>query len=182
MVLNTAGFLREKLGAAEAARVFATFSPPAQQVLSGAKVADWCDVSLYMELLNAIASLSNGNQEQARDVLISTGEHVAREATNSFLRLLMNALTPNLFARKLPEVWKRDCTGGRLEVDVSEHKLVVRLYEMQGFDHVPCTATGFIKFALEAMGKSVKQVKLHDWSLGTPFKDGSSFELIWANS
>lgn len=179
MMMSTAGFLREKIGEESAARIVQGLSPDARHAISTLKTADWCPVSTYSELLRAVASTSNGNENQARETLVASGEYVAREATNTFLRLLMKMLTPSLFAKKLPDFWRRDCSRGRFEVDVTEQKLVCRLFDIKGFDHVPCTAAGFVKFALTGMGKSIEGVTIRNWSLAAPCEDGASFELVW---
>ena len=109
----------------------------------------------------------------------SCGKFMAREATNTFLRLLMRMLTPNLFAKKLPDLWKRDCTGGRLQVQVDEQKLVCHIYDAEGYDHLAAVATGYATFALETMGKVVEKTTIHGWSVERPYQQGDWFELIW---
>lgn len=180
MVLNTAGYLREKVGEGEARRLFERFTPETQNVLQSGRPADWCRMPVYKELLHQVAAFADGNEDRAREELIKAGEHVAREATNSFLRLLMKMLNPSLFAKKLPDFWKRDCSGGRLEVEVTEQTLVCRYFEMTGFDHILCTGAGFAKFALQSMGKPIESVLLHGWSLKEPYSEGSYFKLAWS--
>jgi hypothetical protein len=179
MVRSTAGFMEEKFGAQKAARVMGALSPKARSAATEMKPADWCSVESYAELLRALAAESNGDANNARDTLIACGEYVAREATNTFLKMLMKMLTPGLFASKLPSIWRRDCSGGNFEVNVTDEKLICRLTDIKGFDHVPCTAAGFVRFALTGMGKTVKQVELHNWSLTQPCAEGASIELTW---
>src|SRR5262245_57618443 len=87
-------------------------------VASKSAPAAWCPGDHYVEVLRKIAATANGDQQRARELLIAAGAHVARTATNTFLRLLMKMLTPSMFAQKLPDFWKRDCSVGRLEVNV----------------------------------------------------------------
>jgi hypothetical protein len=179
MVGSTAAFMEETLGEQKAARIFASLSAEAQSAAKELKPADWCSVGAYAELLRALAAESNGNANQARDTLIACGEYVAREATNTFLKMLMKMLTPALFAKKLPSIWRRDCSGGNFEVSVTDEKLVCRLSDIKGFDHVPCTAAGFVRFALTGMGKNVQKVEVHNWSLTQPCAEGACIELNW---
>lgn len=172
-------FMQETLGEQRMSRIVEGLSPEARHAVQTAKPADWTAVSVQAEVLRALAAESAGDEARARDALIASGEYVAREATNTFLRLLMKMLTPALFARKLPDFWKRDCSRGRFEVDVTEQKLVCRLFDVGGFDHVPCTTAGFVKFALAAMGKSVAKVDVYNWSLAAPCADGACIELTW---
>src|SRR6185369_5440707 len=112
MVSSTATFIRETFGEAELASMLKEVSPGARSAATSLKPADWCAVAGLAELLRALAAKSNGNPEHARDTLIACGEFIAREATNTFLKIVIRMLTPSLFAKKLPDLWKRDCTGG----------------------------------------------------------------------
>jgi hypothetical protein len=179
MILNVAGYLRDTVGEAEAKRMFDALSPKSREVVASAKSATWYPVATLAELLNSIASLAKGDEAKARELLVNCGKYMAREATNTFLRLLMRMLTPALFAKKLPDFWGRDCTRGKLSVDVNERKLVCRTHDMKGFDHAVCTGAGFATFALEAMGKTIESTTIKDWSLSSPSADGASFELVW---
>jgi hypothetical protein len=180
MVMSTASFIRDTFGEQELARVLKELSPAARSAATSLKPAEWCPVGGVAEMLRALAAKSNGNAEQARDRLVACGEFIAREATNTFLKIVIKMLTPSLFAKKLPDLWRRDCSRGTFEVDAADNKIVIRLAGMGGFDHVPCTAAGFVKFALTTMGKTVEQVQIHSWSLTDPCADGSRIELTWA--
>jgi hypothetical protein len=104
---------------------------------------------------------------------------MAREATNSFLRILMRMLTPTLLAKKLPDLWNRDCTGGQLSMDVAEQKVTCRIQETVGFAHALCTIAGFISFALQSMGKSIDTTTIRGWSLNQPHTKDGSCEFTW---
>lgn len=181
MLLSNIEFLRQKLGQEQLGRIVEGLSPEARAIHTTAKAADWCPVGVYSEVLGAVAATAGGKEDLARDTLIASGEFVAREASNTFLRLLMRMLTPSLFAKKLPDLWKRDCSRGRLEVEVTDERLVCRMFETQEMDHAVCTGAGFVKFALESMGKSVQKVSIHNWSLAKPSGEGSWFEFTWKN-
>jgi hypothetical protein len=178
-VSNAAGYLRKAVGEQEAKRIFDGFSPQLQQAVVSAKPAGWLPVSCVAELYRAVAALGGGDEERARKELVSCGRFTANEATNTFLKLLMKMLTPALFAKKLPDLWSRDATGGKYVAEVYEDKIVCRLFEMGGFDHIAPVSLGYVQFALEAMGKTVARTALHGWSLDMPVADGSSFELVW---
>jgi hypothetical protein len=183
MVSHAANYLREALiekgGEQEAKRVFAGLSQELRDVVSSPNPAGWYPVSLLSEITRSVAAMGEGNEDRARAALVRMGAANARAATNTFLRLLMRMLTPTIFARKLPDFWSRDCTSGRLEVDVSDRKLVCRLFNMTGFDHVVVTTAGYVGFAIEAMGKSIEKTTINNWSLETPCVDGAWLELSW---
>ena len=179
MARSTALFIQDTLGDQELDRILKEASPAARSAATSLKPADWCPVGGFSELLRGLAAKSNGDSEHARERLIACGEFIAREATNTFLKIVIRMLTPSLFAKKLPDLWKRDCSGGTFEVDAAGNTIVIRLAGMEGFDHVPCTAAGFVKFALTTMGKTVEQVQIHSWSLTQPCADGARIELTW---
>ena len=179
IVAKSAAYLRSLVGDAEGRRIFEGLSPAVQQAIGQAKPADWMPAAHSSEILRAIAALSKGNDDQARDELIRCGRYIANEATNTFLKLLMKVLTPNLFAKKLPSFWSRDSTAGRYEVDVTDEKIVCHLKEMEAFDHIAPIGVGYVSFALEAMGKTIRKSALHGWSLATPNASDLWFELYW---
>lgn len=181
MVKSTAAFMHDRLGEQKATQLLEGLSSETKDAVNALKLADWCTVAAYSEMLRALAAESRGDADQARETLIACGEYVAREATNTFLRMFMKLLTPSLFAKKLPDVWKRDCSGGRFEVDVTNERLVFRLFDIKGFAHVPCTAAGFVKFALTGMGKTISKTSIHNWSLAEPCSEGAWVELTWKN-
>jgi hypothetical protein len=181
LIATTARFFRDGVGDKEWERIRAGFSTPLQQVLAGSmKPAAWYPISIMNELNRGIAAtIGRGDDETARDAFFRCGKFSAREATNSFLKMFLKILTPALFAKKLPDVFKRDFTSGRLEVEVKDHTLTCRMYEMPGFEHGGALCPGFASFPLESMGKSIEKVKVHDWSLAAPNVDGTWFELTW---
>lgn len=179
MALNLQRYILDKLGDAEAGRLFDELAPATQNVLLTAKPADWCPRSVYEDLVHQVAGFAEGNQDRAREELMTVGEHMAREAANSYLRFPMKILNPRLFAKKLPDFWKRDFSWGRLDVDITEHRLVCRYLDLGRFDHSLCVGAGFLKFALQAMGKPTQGVVLRGWSLDQPYQDGSSIDLTW---
>src|SRR4051794_37442231 len=87
MVSSTATFLQDTFGEAELARILKELSPAARSAATSLKPADWCAVGGLAEFLRALAAKSNGDPEQARDRLIACGEFIAREATNTFLKI-----------------------------------------------------------------------------------------------
>jgi hypothetical protein len=179
MLISTANYLTNKLGN-DGQRIIDNLSPQTRSILTAEKPADWSPMHSYVELLNAVAAVGKGDDAKARDSLIDAGRYVAQEASTTFLKLFLKMLTPNLFVRKVPTVWQRDFTRGRAEAEISQNRLVFRMFGISEMDHIPCTAPGFISFAMESMGKSIRSVSVHNWSLQEPCRDGAYFELEWA--
>jgi len=141
--------------------------------------AAWCPGEHYVDILRRLAAVSNGDSDRARQLLVESGVYVARTASNTFLRLLMKMLTPGLFAKKLPDIWKRDCTIGKLEVAVAPPKITCRFIDIAPFDHAACTGAGFLTSAFQAMGKKIEKIDMSDWSLQKPAPDSFTIELTW---
>ncbi|MCE9575738.1 MAG: hypothetical protein K8W52_21490 [Deltaproteobacteria bacterium] len=178
-VLKTAEYIRQTAGEQEAKRIFNTFSPDLQYALGSATAAGWQPVAISSELFRAVAALAKGNEEKAKQELVTCGKFLASEATNTFLKLLMKVLTPSMFAKKLPSLWSRDATAGKFSVDVFDDRIVCRLSEMEAFDHIAPISVGYVSFSLEAMRKHVDRWTLHGWSLAAPNPAESTFELYW---
>lgn len=176
---SAASYLREIAGEQRAAEITASFSPHLREALAAVRPAGWCSAEDLSEAYRAVASISKGDEAKTRDSLIECGRYTAREASNTFLKLLMKLLTPSMFAKKLPDFWARDCTGGKIEVQLQDDRLVNRLTNMDGLEHIGPVAVGYVKFALEAMGKTITETKLYDWSLQNPGPSTCSFELHW---
>jgi hypothetical protein len=178
----TAGFLQKSAGADKADKVIKGLSPELQEALQKMQVANWYPVSLCAELNRALVTHLSGNDEtKARDMLIECGRHMGREASNTFLRLLMRMLTPNLLVKKFPDLWRRDFTGGRIEVGATDRSLEAKIWDWPGHDHIGPISAGWIGFTLEAMGKSVEKTIVRKWSLAEPAQEGVAFEFLWKN-
>jgi hypothetical protein len=181
MYITSVGYLRRALGDQEAKRVISGFSPQARHLLETLKSADWCPVSVFSEVTQALAAAGDG-AEKSKDLLVKCGTHMAMEATNTFLKLFMKMMSTQLLVKKIPDLWRRDCTGGKLVVEeLTEQSVRFGASGMQGFRHAVCTAAGFVAFGVGAIGKKVDTVTIRGWSLDKPSDDGASFELRWQN-
>jgi len=177
-MLSAVAYLKKAAGEQRAMQIIDGLSQETKQAFNTAKEASWCSSKSIAEVYRAIASLSNGDEAIAQKNLIECGKYAAQEASNSFLKLLMKLLTPTMFAKKLPDLWARDCTVGKIAVEVFDDKIRNRLVEVAGFDHLGPVAAGYVAFALEAMGKTIIKTELHGWSLATPGND-CWFEVFW---
>jgi hypothetical protein len=159
-------------------------SIPTQVVedIKNIRPADWYPRMHSVHVLRAIAARRPDDEESAYNDLVRCGTFIVTEATNTFLKLLMKILTPTLFAKKIPEFWKRDQQGGRFEVDTSDAKngnLHLQLCDVAGFDHIAVIGVGWISYGLKAMGKDDVQVKQTGWGLETPGPENISYHVTW---
>ena len=180
MFLTSVEYLQQTLGEQDSKKVISGFSPHARELIGTLKTAGWCPVSVFSEVTDALVAAGAGSDERSKDLLVKCGTHMALEATNTFLRLFMKMMSMQLLVKKVPDLWKRDCTGGKLVVeDLSENSLRFSTSGMGGFRHAVCTAAGFVSFAVGAVGKQVEKVTIQGWSREKPSEDGATFELTW---
>jgi hypothetical protein len=142
------------------------------------KPRQWYPRHDLMALWRAIAA---GSDDAAayRD-LVRCGESIANYATGTFLKLLLKVLTPAMFARKFPDLWKHDHDGGSIVNDtVTDNSLRVTIKDIEGFDHVSATAPGFISFALKSIGLKNVTTRSPNWSLATPGPRDAIVEVSW---
>lgn len=170
--------MNQQAGPEKAQAIIQRLSPDARAVIDGTKRPMMVPASHCSEIYRAIAEL-NGTEDAARDMLIACGKATAFEASNTFLRLIMKVLTPGLFAKKLPDFWKRECTIGAIQAEVMEDRIRNRYIDIGGFDFLAPVAAGFVAFALESMGKTITETNIQGWSLADPGPESFTFEIVW---
>src|SRR5688572_5929622 len=96
MITHALSFLREKVGNDQWPRIQAQFTPEMQALLaSDVKHAGWYRMSLFNEITRqVIANVGRNEPDASREALFQCGKYMAREATNTFLKILLKLLTP----------------------------------------------------------------------------------------
>jgi hypothetical protein len=178
-MITAVKYVKEALDPGRRAIVLERIPPETIRMMETAKPTEWYPASLSGDLLTAIAESANGDAAVAERDLVGLGKFAANEATNTFLRLLMKVLTPTLFAKKLPSLYERDNTKGKVTVDVNDQRLVCRVDDCKGYAHIGPMSMGWSIFALESMGKKLSESRLHGWSLDNPDSGSFGFELDW---
>jgi len=183
LIAHCATYLKDKAGKDEWSKIHSQFSPELRQSLaSEIKHAGWYPVAQLNEISKHIAASLGKNQDEAsRKQFYECGRYCAAEATNTFLKMFLKLLSPALFVKKLPDVFQRDFSQGRLVANLNGNTLTCKYYDLTGFDHCPAYGPGFAAAALESMGKKINDVTLQDWSLSKPSVDGAGFTLIWGD-
>ncbi len=176
---TTLKYLQEGMAADRRSKAYQSVKPETVRLVEAAKPTEWYDVGIYNELLEAVASASNGDGVTAENDLVRCGTFAANEATNTFLRLFMKVLTPALFAKKLPSLFERDFSAGKVKVEVADDRLICSLKNVRAFRHVAACSSGFATFTLETMGKKLLDRKIRGWSISDPQPEECEFELIW---
>jgi len=164
-------------------RWLATVPSDVKSTLDSLKAAEWYPRKYSVDILRAIAAHHGSDERATYAAMVHCGTFIAEEATNTFLKLLMKVLTPALFAKKIPEFWKRDHTRGRFEVNTAGAKagsLEFELQDVEGFDHIGVVGIGWMTFGFNAMGKSDVVVTQTGWSLATPGPANVRYRVRWS--
>lgn len=130
----------------------------------------------------AICDAHAGDAEAARAALVHCGNMIGEHATNSFLKILLRMLTPQMFGTKFPSFWGRDIRGAApAEVQFNGGKeMTITLKDVEGFDHIGPIAEGWIGFTLRTMKVKNLVVSCSPWSLETPGPPEVRIHVQWA--
>ncbi|AKU97362.1 hypothetical protein AKJ09_04026 [Labilithrix luteola] len=175
-------YCREGVDPARRPKVIASISPETIRYIESLKSAEWYPTVPMTEMFNAVIAACDGDMKLAEQDLIGCGIFAARDASNTFLRLVMRVLTPTLFAKKLPSLYARDNNKGTVEVDVTEDRVVAHFKDTLGFDHLAAMSAGWMNFALESMGKQVTSYKITEWAVTRPNVPDFKIEMGWKNA
>lgn len=175
-------FLQETAGHEQAEEVLNGVSSELQEAVRNVHPANFYPIRLFAEFNRTlVAHLAGSDEDKAREVLINCGRHMGHEASNTFLKLLMRVITPEILVKKFPDLWGRDFTAGRVELKSTDKKLDFHMFDIEGYDHCGPMSAGWVGFNLEAMGKVLENTIIHDWSLDNPSQNGTWFEITWSN-
>ena len=172
-------FIDAHFPAPEAARIKEGFPVSLRDALSSLKPAQWYPREHCIAMHRAIAE--GAGRENAYETLVSLGEFMATEATNTYLRLLLRLMTPPLFCKNVPKFWQRDHSAGEFsleKVDSDAKRIEMRLHDVAGFDHVGPGSVGFLRFGRRAVGAQA-QFEQIGWSLDNPGPAEIRYRVTW---
>ena len=173
-------FIDQYFSEAEASKIKAGFPASLRATLQDLKPVEWYPREHCIVLHRAIADAAG--PAGAYEALVSVGEFMATEATNTFLQLALRLLNPVLFCRKVPTFWQRDHSAGEfnvVNVDSDAKRIEMRLSKVEHFDHVGAAAAGFLRFGMKAVGAQAK-IEQVGWSLETPGPAEIQYTLTWS--
>jgi len=141
---------------------------------------NWYPYRLVAEMNRGIY-LAGGGDEAGYTATVSAGAAAAKDATQTFLRLLIKLMTPEIMARKWPTVWKRSHNFGTMDTKLDpgvERRLLMRLGDVEGYDYIAPVAVGFLTYSLQAMGLPQASV-LQRGDRSVPAASAVEFEVTW---
>jgi len=181
IVQSCIAYVDRTYDAATRARIHAGLPAEVKALAGRHNPVDWYPRIHTTAFFRAIA-LNEPSDDDAYRALFRCGRSIAETATHTFMKQVMKIISPALFTKKVSDLWARDHRGGRLTADAArldENRLTVHLTDIEGFDYVAPTASGYFCYAFEAMGKTDVECVLTGWSMQKPGPRDVAFDLKW---
>jgi hypothetical protein len=113
------------------------------------------------------------------DELWRAGKFVASDAAGTFLKLLLKVLTPRLFARQFPEIWRRYHDFGDLRADLQALDDNRVSFTMPGYPFVAPVTAGWLEYLFIGFGMKHVQVVV-DAPHGGPWPEELHYQVSWS--
>jgi uncharacterized protein (TIGR02265 family) len=179
-LLGIIAFIEGGLTREQKARVLAVV-PPERVDTKQIGPNDLFPIEQSNELVRAIAG-AFPDETDRYEVFVRCGQFIANDAINSFLRLLIKFLKPDLFARKYGTFFRRAHTFGEVQAkDFTDHSFVLEMSDVDGYLYVAPISIGFMKHTLAAMG--CKELQVREVLSPPPAPqvgDNYKFEVNWS--
>jgi hypothetical protein len=179
-IQRAAGFVREHYSEATCKVIESNYSEETRHLLVDMNPVTWYPRRHEVEILKAIVEVAG--KENAYQELLACGRFICGEAINTFLRVALRIMSPVLFSKKLPSMWKRDQRGGTFEADLSraaDKQVVLTLSDVADYEHCGPLTAGFFSFMWNAMGFPKAMIAQHGWSYERPGPAEVVFEVRW---
>jgi hypothetical protein len=176
-------FVEKTYDEATKERIFAGLSQEAKDVLASPKKLTVVRPEFASEIWRGIVKVHEGRASEVYDRLRACGRYSGEYATNTYLRLLFKILSVKAFASKLPEIWSRDCSFGKITTDISalkSGKLKLTFTDLNDYPYFGPNCEGWFAFTFETMGLKNVKVELKDWSLKNPDPGKLEYQVTWS--
>lgn len=178
VVLGIARYVDKILAPEMRERVLAA-TPEVSKQRQGLKRTEWYPLSYAVDQCAAIAEQFSDPQ-RSYDEVKRCGHFIADDASATYLKLLMKVLTPKLFARQFPEVWKRYHDFGRLVTDMSRIDENYLIFTLPGYPYVTPMCHGWMEFVFDQLGKGDSLKVTTNHPLGAPTPEQVEYTLTWS--
>ena len=141
----------------------------------------WYPASIVAEVNRCIFN-AHGDPSKGYAAVRETGAAIAEYGVNTFMRLLIKLMTPEMLAKKWPTIWGKSHNFGHMKTEMDSTRdrwMSLTLSEVEDYSHIGPCVVGFISFSLKAMGRSQASVVEPnlDWTRETAAS--YSFEVTW---
>jgi hypothetical protein len=181
MVVSPLTYLKSAYKADELAAIEERIPSAIRTGLANVHDAGWYPRSYTTAIYSAIAHHHRDRDGRVREAMFDLGHAVASRALETFLKLVIKVMTPEVFARKIPDVWARDHKGGVLVTDtddVANKHIVFRLKDVEGYDYIGGVLPGFHTATLTALGCKGLRYEC-DWTLEKPGPENVTCHFYW---
>ncbi|NUP12534.1 MAG: hypothetical protein HOW73_41345 [Polyangiaceae bacterium] len=138
----------------------------------------WYPLQPFANICRSLDELYDDPQEGFQAVR-RAGKCIAEDGASTYLRLLMKVLTPKLFIRQFPGLWKRYHDFGELTIDMQDIDKNRVVAIMPAYPCVYGLAAGWIEFAFAAFKAKADLKCDYPWRGETP--DPFRFTLTWTS-
>lgn len=143
------------------------------------KKTEWYPLAYAVDQCAAIDAQFE-DPHKSYDELKRCGHFIADDAASTYMKLLMKVLTPKLFARQFPEVWKRYHDFGKLASDMSHIEENRVVFTIPGYPYVAPMCHGWLEFAFDCLGKGNSLEVETNQPPGAPVPDLVEYRVKWA--
>src|SRR5262245_17968561 len=109
----TMEFIDKNYKEEERQQIYGGLSHEVRTFIPTAAKAHWARPEYSGELWTNLVK-QHASSDDARRRLVAVGRHMGAYATNTYLKLLMKMLTMKMFAKKFPDIWRRDANFGQV--------------------------------------------------------------------
>jgi hypothetical protein len=150
--------------------------PDLSTTLDEIRKDDWYPLGRLIELITTI-DRTFPEPERGLAAILTCGKYIAEEGVSTYLKLVMKVITPRLFVRQFPTLWKRYHDFGELSVDVGdiEHNRATLI--MPAYPGVRGLCSGWIEYAFGLFKTRVTIDTNWPWRAPTP--ERLEMRLAW---
>jgi hypothetical protein len=152
-----------------------------KEVLARPKKAQVVPPEYATEIWRGIVSVHDDPAE-AEAQLRACGRYSGAYATNTYLKLLFKILSVKMFAEKIPQIWSRDASFGKISADSTKLKsgeLTLHFTEVENYPFFGPNCQGWFAFTFETMRLKNVNVALRNWSLQRPDPGSLEYHVTW---
>jgi len=162
-------------------RILRGLSETTRTTLPELRPDSWFSNRVPNDLVASIFSAQD-TAERGYQEVIDAGQAIAEYGVNTFMRLLIKLMTPEMLAKKWPTIWAKGHNFGHMDTDLSmvkDQRLTLTLREVESYAHLGPIAVGFLQYTLFAMGRREAKVVQQDVDYSLKLSPTYTYEVTW---
>jgi len=137
---------------------------------------EWYPLGRLVEVCTTIDQVY-GDAERGFAAIKGCGRYIAEEGASTYLKLVLKIVTPRLFVRQFPTLWKRYHDFGELTIDTGGLDQNRATIFMPAYPCVRGLSTGWIEYAFTLFKTQVRIES--NWPWRAPVPDRLELRLHW---